>query len=100
VSTDQFTGHRAFVCAWCRAILLDNQHAREHGPLCPKSPVVPAVRAASLLDAAEIADTEAWRHAWIFVDEGEEGARGACSALVQLAGTFRVLAAVALELLR
>ena len=65
----------SITCAWCSRPLLDPDHARAHGPLCDRNPTVPAARASALLDAAEIADTEA-------------------------SGTLRLLAAVALERLR
>ena len=54
-------------------------------------------RAQALCDAADLADIEAWRHAWLWVEEAELGSQRACHALVEQAGALRVLAALAME---
>jgi phage FluMu protein Com len=44
------------MCAWCGRILLDVDHARQHGPECEKSPIVPAIRAKTLAEIREAID--------------------------------------------
>lgn len=44
------------MCVWCQRPLVDEQNAKEHGPKCEKSPIVPAIRAKTLAEVREAID--------------------------------------------
>lgn len=84
----------AVQCAWCGKPLLDREHALAHGPVCPASPVVAAVRRRALLEASDAAEELAWVAALRCPPEESAvmeriSTAGGISALTMLAAAFR-----------